>query len=171
MVPAGNKAKRLSSVNHTTKTIHQFIIHLRRTFLFLGRTRKFWTHLLAPKIFIPLIYIRNKKITIWHLTLTCVPHPGIKPETQKVRFQLALNYSFCRKTPPPTHWQLQHSKLQKIKLDLLSLPPLVFHRRFTLIRIERQVYISPSGKQSCTTEVGQWLASRQATSTCSLLLT
>ena len=24
MVPAGNKAKRLSSVNHTTKTIHQF---------------------------------------------------------------------------------------------------------------------------------------------------
>ena len=28
MVPAGNKAKRLSSVNHTTKTIHhQFIIN------------------------------------------------------------------------------------------------------------------------------------------------
>ena len=26
MVPAGNKAKHLSSVNHTTKTIHQFII-------------------------------------------------------------------------------------------------------------------------------------------------
>ena len=26
MVPAGNKAKLLSSVNHTTKTIHQFII-------------------------------------------------------------------------------------------------------------------------------------------------
>ena len=26
MVPAGNKAKRLSSVSHTTKTIHQFII-------------------------------------------------------------------------------------------------------------------------------------------------
>ena len=25
MVPAGNKAKRLSSVNHTTKTIHKFI--------------------------------------------------------------------------------------------------------------------------------------------------
>ena len=25
MVPAGNKAKRLSSVSHTTKTIHQFI--------------------------------------------------------------------------------------------------------------------------------------------------
>ena len=26
MVPAGNKAKRLSSVNHITKTIYQFII-------------------------------------------------------------------------------------------------------------------------------------------------
>ena len=85
--------------------------------------------------------------------------------------QLALNYFFCCKTPPPTHWQLQHSKLKKIKLDLLSLTPLVFNRRFTLIRIEKQVYISPSGKQSCITEKEQWLASRQATSTCSLLLT
>ena len=28
MVPAGNKAKRLSSVNHTTKTIHHHHIHL-----------------------------------------------------------------------------------------------------------------------------------------------
>ena len=25
MVPAGNKAKRLSSVNHTTKTIHHYL--------------------------------------------------------------------------------------------------------------------------------------------------
>ena len=29
MVPAGNKAKRLSSVNHTTKTIHHHYHHLR----------------------------------------------------------------------------------------------------------------------------------------------
>ena len=28
MVPAGNKAKRLSSVNHTTKTTHQEITYL-----------------------------------------------------------------------------------------------------------------------------------------------
>ena len=28
MVPAGNKAKRLSSVNHTTKTIHHHHHHL-----------------------------------------------------------------------------------------------------------------------------------------------
>ena len=28
MVPAGNKAKRLSSVNHTTKTIHHKVFHL-----------------------------------------------------------------------------------------------------------------------------------------------
>ena len=27
MVPAGNKAKRLSSVNHTTKTIHHHLHH------------------------------------------------------------------------------------------------------------------------------------------------
>ena len=30
MVPAGNKAKRLFSVDHTKKTIHQIIICLRR---------------------------------------------------------------------------------------------------------------------------------------------
>ena len=33
MVPAGNKAKRLSSVNHTTKTIH----HLHHRFLAANR--------------------------------------------------------------------------------------------------------------------------------------
>ena len=30
MVPTGNKVKRLSSVNHTTKTIHQFFINSRK---------------------------------------------------------------------------------------------------------------------------------------------
>ena len=34
MVPAGNKAKRLSSVNHTTKTIHHHHHHQSLCFYF-----------------------------------------------------------------------------------------------------------------------------------------
>ena len=34
MIPAGNKAKRLSSINHTTKTIHHHH-HLRRAGVFI----------------------------------------------------------------------------------------------------------------------------------------
>ena len=43
-----------------------------------------------------------------------VPHPWIKPETQKMRFQLALNKTFCSKPPPTNDRQLEHSKLQKL---------------------------------------------------------
>ena len=30
-----------------------------------------------------------------------------------MRFQPALNKTFCRKPPPPTHLQLEHSKILK----------------------------------------------------------
>ena len=44
-----------------------------------------------------------------------VRHPRIKPETQKMRFHLALNKAFCSKPPPTNSRQLEHSKLQKLQ--------------------------------------------------------
>ena len=41
MVPAGNQAKRLSSVNHTTKTIHPHHI-LNEKFIFYFKTTINW---------------------------------------------------------------------------------------------------------------------------------
>ena len=40
MVPAGNKAKRLLSVNHTTKTIHHYC-QITAIFLYVTMTYKF----------------------------------------------------------------------------------------------------------------------------------
>ena len=60
---------------------------------------------LAHKIFVPWIPIRNKKDEI--LDSPCVPHPWIKPGTQKIKFQPALNKTLSFKPPSPNHQQLK----------------------------------------------------------------
>ena len=61
-----------------------------------------------------------------------------------MKFQPTLNKTFYQKPPLPTHWQLEDFKLQKIKLGLLSFLPLVFNKRITIIRIEKQICILSS---------------------------
>ena len=85
----------------------------------------------------------------WNLKLTLRPHPWIKPGTQKMRFQSALNKTFCSKPPsthPPTIRPLQTRKITK--LGLLSLPPLVFNKRFTASELKSISILSPPGKRS-----------------------
>ena len=53
----------------------------------------------------------------------CVPHPWIKPGTQKMKFQPALHNTVCSKIPPPIHWQLEHSKIQKQQNQAFCLCP------------------------------------------------
>ena len=73
----------------------------------------------------------------------CTPYPWIETGTQTMRFQPALNKNFCSK---PTIRTLQTTKITKF--CLLSLPPLVLTRRFTISEWKSQFIFSLPGKRS-----------------------
>ena len=68
-----------------------------------GHTRKFWTQFLHSKSSFPWFTSETKRWQDEILHSPCIPHPWIKPDTQKTRFHLALNKTFRCKPPPPMH--------------------------------------------------------------------
>ena len=63
------------------------------------------------------------------------------PTWKKMRFQLALNKTFCPTTPPLTHQRLKHRQRRNTNKTMLSASDSsAFHTKFT-INIKKQISI------------------------------
>ena len=66
---------------------------------------------------------------------------GQSPGWKKMRFQLALNKTFCPTPPPFIYQQLKHRQRTKINKTMLCASPIGFPHKDHNIRIEKQANI------------------------------
>ena len=78
-----------------------------------------------------------------------------KTDWKKIRFQLALNKTFCPIPPPLTHQRFcQRTKINKILLSATS----VFHTKFTISVLKSTKVFHPNGNWTRTARVLNWVS-------------